>query len=510
MTSSPLRRDRSPFSLAGLSVPAIAVAVLVAAAFVDQYFRDEFYYLACSHRLAWGYVDQPPLSIAILWLVRHVAGESLLVIRLASALALAATLLVTGSIARRLGGGRFAELLATTAAAIAPAILGAGNYYSMNVFDLLLWTLALRVLIDCLDTPRTAPWVWLGVLLGLGLLNKVRVMWLGAGIGAALILTPARRQLLTRGPYVAAAIAGVMFLPHILWQVANGWPTLEFIRNASRDKMQVNTPLSFLADQVMNLHPVTLPIWGGALVGLFVHPRLRRYRALAIVYLTVAAILVVNRTSRSGYLTAAYPVLFAAGGVLWESIARPRLVRVAMIAVVTILGLATAPLVVPILPTDTYVRYAAALGVAPSTEEKKALGRLPQHLADRQGWPEFVAQVAAVWNQVPPGDRRSAAILAGNYGEAGAIERLGAGHGLVAISGHNNYWLWGPQGRTGEVLIVLTRHPERLQKLFESVQLAGETDCGDCMPYENHLGIYVCRRMRPSLGESWAGLTHYD
>ncbi len=292
---------------ARLIVPALVVLLLVAAAFVDHYFRDEFYYLACSHRLAWGYVDQPPLSIAILWLVRHVAGESLLTLRLVAAVTLAGTILVTGSIARRLGGGAFAELLAMTAAAVAPAVLGTGSYYSMNVFDLLLWSLALRVFIECLDTERAGPWVVLGVLLGLGLLNKISVLWLGAGLAAALVLTPARRQLLTRGPYVAAAIAGLMFLPYVIWQLANGWPTLEFIRNASSGKMQVKTPLSFLADQVMNQHPVTLPIWGGALIALFVHPRLRRYRALAIVFLTVMAILIVNRTSRAGYLTAAFP-----------------------------------------------------------------------------------------------------------------------------------------------------------------------------------------------------------
>ncbi len=170
----------------------------------------------------------------------------------------------------------------------------------------------------------------------------------------------------------------------------------------------------------------------------------------------------------------------------------------------------TAPLAVPILPIGAYVRYASALGIAPSTEEKKTVGRLPQGLADRQGWDAFVDQVAAAWDQLTLAERASAAIFTGNYGEAGAIERLGAGRGLVAISGHNNYWLWGPRGRTGDVLIVLSSHPERLLNTFDSVQRAGETDCGDCMPYENHVGIYICRRLNGPIDRLWAQVKHYD
>ena len=242
-------------------VPAVAVALLLATALNDHYFRDEFYYLACSRRMAWGYVDQPPLSVAILWLVRHAAGSSLLVLRAVAALALAAAILTTGSIARRIGGGAFGELLAMTSLAIAPVVLAVGSFYSMNVFDLLIWTVALRVFIDCVETPATHRWVVLGLVLGLGLLNKVSVLWLGAGIGAALLLTPSRRLLLTRGPYIAALLASVMFLPHLIWQIANGWPTIEFIRNASASKMQVNAPSAFAIAVIKDFHPVALPIW---------------------------------------------------------------------------------------------------------------------------------------------------------------------------------------------------------------------------------------------------------
>lgn len=501
--------DRSA-RVAGIAVPAAVAALLLASASVDHYFRDEFYYLACSHRLAWGYVDQPPLSIAVLWIARHAAGESLIVLRAIAALTLAATVALTGSLARRLGAGAFGQALAMVAIAISPEFLAFGDFYSMNVFDLLLWTLAVHAFLSAIERPTTMAWVLLGLVLGAGLLNKISVLWLGAGLGAALILTPARAHLRTRGPYVAAAIAVLLFLPHVLWQVANGWPTLEFIRNAGADKMQQKTPWAFLLEQVMNLHPLTLPVWGGGLAALLVARRLHRYRALAIVWLVVALILIGNRTSRSSYLLAAYPALFAAGGAWWEGMLVSRAARATVLVALIAAGAVTAPLGVSILPPDSYVRYSRALGVTPSTEEKKDLGRLPQGFADRQGWDAFVDVVAAVWQALPPEERADAAILAGNYGEAGAIERLGAARGLVVLSGHNNYWLWGPQGHSGRTMIVLSRRRERLATVWGEVMQAGETSCGDCMPYENHLPIYVCRRPRALLPELWPMMKHYD
>ncbi|MEZ5294094.1 MAG: glycosyltransferase family 39 protein [Vicinamibacterales bacterium] len=490
-------------------VPAFVVALLLISAAGDHYFRDEFYYLACTRRLAWGYVDHPPLSVAMLWAVRQVAGESLLVLRLVAALALAATVWLTGRIARRLGAGGFGEALAMVAIAVAPAFLATGTFYSMNVFDVLLWTAALRLLIDLVDGAPLGRWAVFGALLGLGLLNKISVLWLGAGIGVAL-LTTARPVLRTPGPYLAAAIAGVLFLPHLLWQVANAWPTLEFIEGASRQKMLGKTPWAFMGEQVMNMHPMALAVWGVGLVGLLSAPRLRRYRALAVVYLTAAVILMANSTSRSGYLLPAYPPLIAAGAVMWESWLRQPAWRTAALVVLVLAGAATAPLAVPILPVDRYVRYSASLGIQPSTEEKKDVGRLPQFFADRQGWERFVGQVAAAWDRLTPEERRSAAVLTGNYGEAGAIETLGASRGITAISGHNSYWLWGPAGRTGDVLIVLSTRQERLERLFASVELAGRTECGDCMPYENGLGVYVCRGPRRPLSDVWPDLKHYD
>jgi len=352
-------------------IPALVFAVLLANALTDGYFRDEFYYLACARHLAWGYVDHPPFSVALLALVTTAFGDSLLILRALAAAIAAGSVWLTGRIARRLGGGGTAETIATAAAAIAPMLIGTATFYSMNVLEILLWTATAYVLVDVLDRPSTGRWVTLGLLLGVGLLNKLSVLWLGAGIAAGLFLWH-RSTLRTRGPWLAATVAAVLVLPHVLWQIANRWPTLEFIRNASADKMQANSVLHFLLDQLTNMHPVTAPVWIAGLCFLLFARRARPYRGLACVYLVPLVILLANRTSRSGYLAPSYPVLLAAGGVALEPLLATRARRITAVSVIAAAGLVTLPLAVPLLPTARYVTYAASLGISPSTEEKRS------------------------------------------------------------------------------------------------------------------------------------------
>lgn len=212
------------------------------------------------------------------------------------------------------------------------------------------------------------------------------------------------------------------------------------------------------------------------------------------------------------YLAPAYTVLLAGGAaeVARRSEGRPW-VRAAILAVVVALGAALAPLAVPILPVETYVRYAAALGQAPGTDERHAVGRLPQFFADMHGWLEFAGAMSVAYHSLPDEDRAVACIVGNNYGEAGAIDRFARTFDLPpAISTHNSYFLWGPRDCTGAVILIASKSPERLARLFASVEARGLLECGDCMPYENGQTIWVARGPRTPLPELWPALKHYE
>jgi hypothetical protein len=493
---------------------AAKLALHLATASGYGYFRDEFYYLACADHPAAGYVDHPPLSVLWLWLVRALVGDSRFALRLTPALLGAATVALVGLMARRMGGGRWAQALAMTGALVAPQYLALDHFYSMNAFDVFFWTLCAFLALDVLQQPTTGRWAVLGVALGLGLQNKISVLWMGAGLAVGLLATRERRLLRTPGPWVAGAIAVALFAPHVAWQVANGWPTREFIHNAQSQKMAQVPPLQFLVGQIMMMSPFTLPLWLTGLAWLFRGDAGRPYRLLGWTYLTAFAILLTSGASRAGYLSPAYTWLFAAGGVALESWLTGRhlaWLRPAFAALLLATGAAIAPLALPTLPVELYIGYARALGQSPETEERKELGALPQFYADMHGWDAIVDAVAGAHATLTPDERAAARVFGGDYGVAGAVDLLGRRRGLPrAISGHNNYWLWGPDGWDGRVAIVVGGREEQVRAVFASVERAGTTACGYCMPYENGLPVWIGRGLKQPVAEVWPRLKHYE
>ncbi len=472
---------------------------------LDQYgvFRDELYYIACGRHLAWGYVDHPPFVAFLAWIGEHLFGPSYVWLRLFSVVFGCATIFTAAAIARRLGGHAWAQALAAIAITISPHYLYTFHYFSMNSVDVLCWALAAWLVILALQTGARGPWIAFGLVCGIGLLNKHSMLFLGLGLFVGLMLTSARRHLATPWPWVAGLIAALMFLPHVLWQIAHGWPTAEFIRNAQARKIVPIGPLTFIAEQFTLLHPMAalLAIAG---IGYFFFARdARPYRLFGWTFATVLVLLLVQR-SKPYYLLPVYPFLLAGGAILLErATSRFRLLRPVIIVLVVLTGAATAPLALPILPIERYVAYSRALGIVPTNAEKNALGELPQHYADMFGWQDLANQVAAVYRTLPEPERKTAKIFVQNYGEAGAIDYFGPALGLPsALSQHNNYWYWGP-GPDGGTLIAVGGAREDYLEDFEQVEEVARTSCRYCMPYENDRPIFICRGWKRPVNVIW-------
>jgi 4-amino-4-deoxy-L-arabinose transferase-like glycosyltransferase len=245
------------------------------------YFVDELYYIACARHLAWGYVDQPPLIAAIVRITRAALGDSLLVLRFPAALAGAGTALITGVIARELGGKGFAQCLAALCFALAPGFLALDHFMSMNAFEPLFWMGCAYLLIRIINTGNTKLWLWFGLLSGLGLENKHSMMIFGFGIVAGLALTLERKWLRSSWLWSGGAIAFLIFLPNLLWNVQNHFPFLELqanIRQSGRDVAL--SPMTFIGEETLAMLPLTLPIWLAGLWYLFFDREGKKFRAL--------------------------------------------------------------------------------------------------------------------------------------------------------------------------------------------------------------------------------------
>jgi hypothetical protein len=475
-------------------------------------FRDEFYYLACADHLAWGYVDHPPFSIAALALWRALFGDSVDAIRVLPALLGAAQVVLTALIARELGGRRMAQTLSAVAAAVAPTWLGITGFYSMNAFEPVVWTCALLVFARILRGGDPRLWLALGAILGVGLLNKISVLVLGMGIAVGVLISSARHQLRLVHPWVGAAIALVLFAPHVVWQIANDWPTREFIANAQRYKIAAMSPAAFFGEQILMIHPVSLPLWLSGLWFLMYTRRMKVFRPLGVVYLVAFALFVMQR-SKPYYLTAAYAPLLAAGACAAEAVARRRLGRWLTVTYGVALaagGALIAPLAVPILPVESFIRYQQRIGIVPESDENNAVGALPQYYADRFGWEEMTAEVARVYHALAPEERERCAIVCGNYGEAGAITYYGRKLGLPpAVSQHNSYYLWGLGEGPIDVVIVVGIDGDDLRGTFASVEAAGHIETRYSMPYESRLTVWIARGPTVPLDEAWRAGKHY-
>jgi len=484
------------------------------------YFRDELYYIACSKHLAFGYVDQPPLSAVILFVSIKLFGDSVFALRLVPAMLSGVIVFLGGLLTRKLGGGLFAITLACLSIAIAPEFLGTNSIFSMNGFDWLFWLLADYIVVLIIendgggDRKRNGRlWIWLGIVLGLGLLNKIDLLWFGVSLFAGLLLTPQRRHLMTKWPYLAGLIAFVLFSPYVVWNLTHNLATLQFIHNASSMKYSSQNPVIFISDTIKSLNAWSLPVWLAGIWFLIFNKVGKRFRILGLIFVITFLILIINWHSKAEYIAPPFPIVFAAGSVMFEKIASHKFfgwTKYAMTALVAIYGLLSMPFAIPILPVDSFIRYSSALGVKPSSPETKHLSDLPQWYADMFGWENMAATVSKVYSSLPQEEQRKTVVFAQNYGEAGAIDFFRGKYRLPrVICGHNNYWYWGPGDTTFTTVIVIGGRKEDALKSCDSVEQASTIVSPHAMPYETDLPIYICRKFKVPFSEIWSKVRRF-
>jgi hypothetical protein len=498
--------------LGGFSVGLALLHMLVSGRY--GYFVDELYYLACSHHLDWGYVDQAPLIAAVTWLERVTLGDSLPALRFLPAVAAGGKVLLSGLIARELGARRYAVALTSIAVIAAPLYLGIDSLLTMNVFEPCIWMGCVLTALKIFHGASPKLWLLFGLLAGIGLENKHSTLLFGFAFFVGLLLTKRRRHLAGPWIWLGGLVAFLVFLPNLLWEIERHFPTIELLRNVQASGR--NTELSwigFVLTQALIMHPLAAPLWIAGLWYLFRDRGKTGLSVLGWTFLIVLLCLLLLK-GRIYYLAPAYPMLFAAGAVAfqgWVERHSWNWLKPAYAAGLLATGAVLAPFAYfPMLTVDQYIAYAKFLHLGPPKIENHRQGPLPQLYADQFGWREMAEVVRDAYFGLPAPERERCAIFGQNYGQAGAIDFFGAKMGLPpAISGHQNYYYWGPRGYTGECTIVMGDDFKTLSKEFDEVEKVGTVYHPLSMPYE-HFDVFLCRRPKfGSLPLVWPKLKNW-
>ncbi|MEY2443378.1 MAG: hypothetical protein QOJ46_2804 [bacterium] len=473
-------------------IAGAVTVVLVAFASRYGYHRDELYFVAAGQHLAWAYADQGPLTPLIARAMTELAGDSLTVLRLPSALAAGTTVLLTALLARELGGSRRAQVLAAACGAVASIVLVTGHWLSTSTFDLLAWTAVTWLVVRAVRTGNDRLWLVAGVVLGVGLENKPLPAFLAVGLAAGVLVAGPRRLL--RNPYVwgAAAIALALWSPWIVWQASHDWPQLDVSReiagggSTSSEAWWAIVPFQFLL-----VSPLLAPVWIAGLVGLFRDRALRDVRFVGWAWVVLAVVFMASG-GKPYYLAGLLPVLVATGALQvdrWLERGRARVRRAALFAAIALSAAVGAVIALPVLPADH-------LGPVLAMNED---------VGETIGWPELARTVAEV-DRAEPG----AVILTQNYGEAGAIDRFGPALGLPhAYSGHNAYGEWGPPRDASAPVIAVGLPPDVVAKHLRGCHTAARIANNDDVDNEEQgKTVMLCAGPRRPWSEEWASLRH--
>jgi hypothetical protein len=494
---STVRRGRSlrvdTLALVGIALVVAAIHLLTNNRY--GFHRDELQFLSDARHLDWGFVAYPPFTPFVERIGLNLFGVSLVGLRLFSVIAQAVAIVVTGMMAWELGGGRLAQITAAAVVATSGLPVFEGTEFQYSTFDYLWWVLIAYFVIRLLKSENPRWWIAIGAGVGVGLMTKYTICFFIAGILGGMLLTGARRYFLSWWFWGGVGVALLIFLPNFLWQVRHGFISVHFLQHIHVRDVGEGRANGFLRDQfIICANLFAAPLWIAGLVSFL---RDRRYRMLGWMYVIPLALFFFGK-GRGYYVAAAYPMLMAMGAVAgerWlESLKRGWRLAVegVFFAGVAAWGVFAFALLVPLASSGPLRQFAL-----------KNNGDLREEI----GWDELVKTIAGIRDSLPPEQRESVGVLAGNYGEQGAVEILGPAYRLPEpISMTNSAWLRGYPAVPPMTLIVVGFSQKEADRTFTSCRLAGHNGNSEGVKNEEstyHPDIFVCGAPRMPWPEFW-------
>jgi hypothetical protein len=506
------------FELSSISLVIIISAVVKFAMHMYMapgygFFGDEFYTIALSRHLAFGYVDLPPLVPALVALSRALLGESLFAMHIVPALAGSATLVFVCLITKEFGGKSFAVMLSAMGFIFVPLWLGIDSIFCYDSIDQLILAGFLFTLVRFLQNGNKKLWILMGVIAGIACMTKMTILFFGPGFLAALLISKYRRDLLTPWPWLGAGLCLVIVMPYLLWQITNHWPTLEYWNNYGTLRVYQTSLPQYLTNILISMNPFLLPLWIAGLYRIFQPLNGKKYGFMGVLFL-VTLVLEFLLHAAVRMLAPLFIPLIAAGAVLIEDklteIRWGKVLKTMVTVYLLITGCYMVPSSLPVIPIDRLSAYSESINpwFRSMREFNGGPSYYPVMLSYRIGWDELAQGVAEVYNNLPDEDRASAGIYTDWFMDAGAIDVLGPQYGLPhAVSGSLTYYLWGP-GYSWDVMIIITGRTNQVAVFFDKCELKATVDQEFNYPI-GFVNIFVCREPKIPADEIWSSLKSY-
>lgn len=468
-------------------------------------FRDELYYIAIGDNFNFSNMDMLPLSPLYLKFFTFVFGYSIKAIHLASALLGGASLLLTCLITKELGGGKYAVILSGIFILFSGFIIF-GSLFSYDSIDFLVIVATLYLMVKIFKTDNQKLWLYVGFVLGLGLLNKLTTLFFGSSIFVSLWLVPGRKMFKSKWIWIAGISALLFLVPYLIWQSKNDWYFLEFASNYGGGLSYLASFPEFIWNQILPNNIFLFPVWLTGLYLLLFSKNWKKYKIFGIMYLFLF-LLFYSLGAKFYFLIPMYTILISVGSIKFvEKFASSRCIKLAILILYLIFSIPFLPMQVPILPVNTFIKYAKVLGVDAGVRfENNELNQLPQHFADRFGWEELVQDISKEYHSIPDKYKYNSGILTNNWGIASAVHFYKEKCKLPEPTSDDGWFYFEALQKNdfNDAYICIGYSEATLQFFFNSVAKKRMFTNPYCMPHENNRQIFLCLDPKVDIAQSF-------